>query len=229
VLYRWSAMSRCVDLFVFDLAGTVVVDDDHVLRSFLATATAFELDVEPGALQARMGWHKQRAFETLLEAAGRAPAPAGEMAQRFEVEFAALVEREPLRPTPGALAALDALEAGGVQIAFNTGFSRKTMDVVLGAMAWQRWPSVASDEVDAGRPAPDMLRRAMAKCEVEDPGRVGCAGDTPADLAAGVAAGAAMVVGLGCGTHSLAQLRDHAHTHLLPDLSTLPELVLGRD
>ncbi|MGC6489214.1 MAG: hypothetical protein ACON4Z_16325, partial [Planctomycetota bacterium] len=98
-------MAPRVDLFVFDLAGTVVVDDDHVLRSFVAAARAFDLLVEPAALNAYMGWHKQRVFAALLEAAGRDAAPAAAMARRFEAEFAALVEREPLRPTPGALGA----------------------------------------------------------------------------------------------------------------------------
>lgn len=219
-------MPNRVDLFVFDLAGTVVVDDDHVLRSFLATAAAFDLEVAPGEWQGHMGWHKQRVFETLLEAAGRDRSPAAEMATRFEDEFAALVDREPLRPTPGAGAALHALDAAGVAVAFNTGFTRRTADVVLSAMSWRRWPSVASDEVEAGRPAPDMLHAAMARCGVTDPRRLGCAGDTPADLAAGVAAGAAMVVGLGCGTHTLEQLRDRPHTHLLADLTTLPELIV---
>ena len=227
MLYTPSDMTRCVDLFVFDLAGTVVVDDDHVLRSFLAAARAFDLEVEPAALQSRMGWHKQRVFQVLLEEAGRAPSLADEMAARFEEEFSALVGREPLRPTVGALQVLAALEDAGVQIAFNTGFSRKTMDVVLAAMGLERWPSVASDEVAAGRPAPDLLHAAMQKSGVHDPQRVGCAGDTPADLAAGHAAQARLIVGLGCGTHTLDELRASPHTHLLPDLVTLPALVLG--
>lgn len=225
VLYTYGSMARCVDLFVFDLAGTIVVDDDHVLRSFLRAAAAFDLEVAPAALQSRMGWHKERVFAALLDEAGRDASPAAEMAARFEVEFAALVEREPLQPTPGAVSALSALEEAGVQIAFNTGFSRKTMNIVLAAMALERWPSVASDEVTEGRPAPDMLQAAMSRCGIQDPERVGCAGDTPADLLAGDAAGLGLIVGLGCGTHTLDQLRPHPHTHLLPDLVSLPEVV----
>ncbi|MFT4843804.1 MAG: phosphoglycolate phosphatase-like HAD superfamily hydrolase, partial [Candidatus Azotimanducaceae bacterium] len=107
--------------------------------------------------------------------------------------------------------------------------TRKTCNVVLDAMGWQDRVSVASDEVAAGRPAPDLILRAMAACEVDDPARVGVAGDTPADLLAGKAANAGMIVGLGCGTHSLEQLREHPHTHLLADLTTLPSLVFDHD
>ena len=221
-------MVRSLDLFIFDLAGTTVVDDDHVLRSFLRAAQAFDLIVTREQLQSRMGWHKAKVFASLLAEHGRDVAPAQEMAERFEVEFAALAASEPLRETPGAHATLAALEAGGVKIAFNTGFTRKTANVVLEAMGWQKWVSVASDEVAAGRPAPDLIESAMAACQVRAPARVGVAGDTPADLAAGTAANVGMIVGLGCGTHTLAQLREHPHTHLLDDLTTLPRLVLGQ-
>ena len=222
-------MARLVDLFVFDLAGTTVVDDDHVQRSFLRTAKAFDLLVAPKELQSRMGWHKEKVFASLLEAHGRDVVDAKAMAERFEVEFAALVEKEPLRPTQGAVATLATLAAGSVQIAFNTGFTRKTADVVLDAMGWQRWTSIASDEVSAGRPAPDLIERAMATCGILDPSRVGVAGDTPADLLAAKAARAGLIVGLGCGTHTLEQLRGHPHTHLLEDLTTLPTVISGND
>lgn len=216
-----------VRLFVFDLAGTTVVDDDHVLRAFLRTAEAFELAVEPAELQSRMGWHKQKVFATLLRDRDRPEADAPAMAERFEVEFAALAASDPLQPTPGAREVLDELEAGGVRVAFNTGFTRKTANVVLEAMGWTGRVSVASDEVASGRPAPDMILRAMERCGIEDPREVGVAGDTPADLLSGHAAGVAMTVGLGCGTHSLAQLREHPHTHLLDDLRPLPALVMS--
>ena len=222
-------MARHLDLFVFDLAGTTVVDDDHVLRSFMQAARAFDLSVTREELQSRMGWHKAKVFGSLLRERGRDPESAQVMAERFEVEFAALAASEPLKPTLGAHEVLMALEDGGVQVAFNTGFTRNTANVVLEAMGCRGRVSVASDEVSAGRPAPDLIQSAMAACQVDDPSRVGVAGDTPADLLAGKAANAGMIVGLGCGTHSLDQLRESPHTHLLDDLTALPSMVLGND
>jgi phosphonoacetaldehyde hydrolase len=49
---------------------------------------------------------------------------------------------------------------------------------------------VASDEVAAGRPAPDMIRYLMAKAQVTDPSCVVKVGDTPVDIAEGRNAGA---------------------------------------
>jgi phosphonatase-like hydrolase len=215
-----------VDLFVFDLAGTTVRDEDHVMRAFVDTASAFDLPADPAWLRPRMGWHKERVFAGLLDAHGQDPGEAAAMARHFEAVFAAGVRARPLRPTPGACEALAALAGHGVRIAFNTGFARVTADVVLAAMGWQHWPSVASDEVVAGRPEPHLIHAAMQRVGVVDPARVGVAGDTPADLLAARAAGAALRIGVGCGTHSLGELAAHPHTHLLADLSALPELVL---
>jgi phosphoglycolate phosphatase-like HAD superfamily hydrolase len=65
----------------------------------------------------------------------------------------------------------------------------------------------------------------MRRCGRSDPARVGIAGDTPSDLAAGTAAACRLVVGVGCGTHQLAELEPHPHSHLLPDLRLLPEVI----
>jgi phosphonatase-like hydrolase len=219
-------MAARLQLFVFDLAGTTVVDDGHVMHSFAAAAASQGLVAAPELLRARMGWHKQLVFATLLREQGRDAALAPILAARFEEEFALAVRRAPLRPTPGAVEAIRMLLAAGLRVAFNTGFSRSTADVVLAAMDWQRHPSVASDEVANGRPAPDLIRRAMALTDVTDPARVGVAGDTPSDLLAGTAAGCGVVVGVGCGSHRLAELAGHPHTALLPDLTALAELVL---
>jgi phosphonatase-like hydrolase len=218
---------QTLQLFVFDLAGTTVVDDGQVMDAFLATAELHGLRAAPEVLRARMGWHKQHVFATLLREAGADPAPAAALALHFEQEFAAAVTSKPLRATPGAVEALRRLEQQDVRIAFNTGFARATADLVLAAMGWSHHPSVASDEVAHGRPAPDLIQRAMALTGVSDPRRVGVAGDTPADLQAGAAAHCGLVIGVGCGSHRLDELAPHPHTLLLPDLSRLPEVVFA--
>jgi len=220
-------MDRQVDLFVFDLAGTIVVDDDQVLCAFMATADVHDLEVDTARLRARMGWHKETVFATMLREQGRTADLAPTLARRFEREYAEILRRAPLRATTGALPTLKALADAGVKIAFNTGFSRSTADLVLVGIGLGHLPSVASDEVAAGRPAPDLIHRAMDLCAVADPLRVGVAGDTPADLAAATAARARFVIGVGCGTHRLTDLQAHPHTHLLPDLSTLASIVLS--
>ncbi len=219
-------MGPRIELFVFDLAGTTVVDDRQVMDAFVRVAAAHGLAADEAVLRARMGWHKEAVFAAILREAGRDPAPAAALAADFARAFAAAVEQTPLRPTQGAPEAIRDLESRGVRVAFQTGFARATADLVLRQMGWSDRTSVASDEVARGRPAPDLIRRAMALCGMADPRAVGVAGDTPSDLQAGHAAGCGHVVGVGCGTHRLAELASHPHTLLLPDLTGLADLLL---
>ena len=57
------------------------------------------------------------------------------------------------------------------------------------------------------------------------PHRVLAAGDTPNDLAAGTNAGAGFVVGVLTGSFDAATLGRERHTHLLPGVAQLPEIL----
>lgn len=54
--------------------------------------------------------------------------------------------------------------------------------------------------------------------------RVLVAGDTPNDLAAGMNAGAAYVVGVLTGSFDATELGREPHTHLLPSVAQLPKI-----
>jgi len=86
--------------------------------------------------------------------------------------------------------------------------------------------TVASDEVPQGRPAPDMICRAMELTGVTDASRVVKVGDTPSDLQEGQAAGCGWIVGVTAGSHTREQLCVHPHTHLLPAITDLLPLLL---
>jgi phosphonatase-like hydrolase len=216
-----------LQLFVFDMAGTTVADGGDVLRTFQAVAAAHRLDVEPGWLNTRMGWDKEQVFRELLARSGGDVDRAGQLAHEFQTRLAAHYESSPPRALPGVEAAFEELRRHSVRIAFTTGFSRGTADLLLQSLGWAQYPSVASDEVDHGRPAPDLIFEVMRRVGVTDPAAVGAAGDTPSDLQAATAAGCNLVVGVGTGSYTLQELAQHAHTHLLADLSALPQVVLG--
>jgi len=210
-----------IDLFLFDLAGTTVRDDGLVLGAFRAVTEEADLPVEDEWLQTRMGYGKERVFHDLLESRELPVNNAGLLARRFESVLAEQLAATKAEPLPGAIESLEAFEQAGIKVGFTTGFSRESANLLLEQLGWQRKLSVTSDEVPSGRPAPDMIRRAMSLSGVDDPARVGVAGDTPADLLAGVAADCHFVVGVGHGTHSLRELDEHPHTHLLSDLHNL--------
>jgi phosphoglycolate phosphatase-like HAD superfamily hydrolase len=60
--------------------------------------------------------------------------------------------------------------------------------------------------VKRGRPYPDLIRRAMALTGVNNSQAVVKVGDTPADIAQGLAAQCGLVVGVTYGTHRREEL-----------------------
>lgn len=217
-----------IQLFALDLAGTTVRDEGVVLYSFSRVARAQALPVDPGWVAERLGRDKIEVFRELLTREGEDAERAADLADEFQRHVATAYARRPPMPTAHAVEVVEGLRAQGVQVAFTTNFTRATATLILKELGWSRYLLVAADEVPRGRPAPDLIREAMRRAGVDDPRRVGAAGDTPADLVAATQAGCALVVGVGCGTHSLAELAGSPHTHLLPDLGPLPELVASR-
>lgn len=214
-----------LDLFIFDIAGTTVRDDGFVMRAFRRVADRVGSSASDDWVRARMGWDKRVVFAELIQSVPGCLGTIDELRSLFESAIAEELRQHPPIPLGGALEAMNLMRQTRVKIGFTTGFSRDTAMAVLTPLNWPTDLLVASDEVARGRPQPDLIIECMRRAGVSNPSRVGVAGDTPSDLQAGMAAGVAVVAGVGHGTHALAELSRHPHTHLWPDLHALADLL----
>jgi phosphoglycolate phosphatase-like HAD superfamily hydrolase len=85
--------------------------------------------------------------------------------------------------------------------------------------------SVTPSEVEAGRPEPFMIQRAMSFLGVTDPSRVIKIGDTPVDLQEGYRAKCRRSLAVTNGTHTFQQLAVHKNDGLLNSLADLPKVL----
>jgi phosphoglycolate phosphatase-like HAD superfamily hydrolase len=85
--------------------------------------------------------------------------------------------------------------------------------------------AVSSDEVQRGRPFPDMVLELMKRLGVEKPRHVAKVGDSPADIEEGINAGCGLVVGIASGTHRTDDLRHYRPHHVIAKLAELPALL----
>ena len=233
-----------VELAVLDMAGTTVRDQGEVEACFLDAAEQSGVEASRDRIVAMMGWSKRRVFEALLTA--QLGADAVDLTARIDAayaEFRRILEHHyataPVVPADGCLECFDWLRRRGIAIALTTGFYRKVTDLILRRLGWDQGlderrvgtrdsliqVSVTSDEVAHGRPAPDMIRRAMELTGVADPSRVVKVGDTPSDLQAGVAAECGLTLGVTKGTHTAEQLAEHPNDGLIGSLHELPERI----
>lgn len=225
-----------IDLVIFDMAGTTVRDDDAV-NSCLCDALASHIQVSRDEANAVMGLPKPVAIRMLLEQ--KLPGQETVSSALVDAVYDGFLTRmlrhyreaPGIAPMPHTLETFCHLKEAGIHIALDTGFSRAIADALLARLGWDESSlldaTVSSDEVQHGRPHPDLALKAMALTGVRDPKRVAKVGDTPSDLQEGTAAGCALVIGVTNGTHTREQLAAHPHTHLIGSLQELPAVVLG--
>ncbi|MGV3561151.1 HAD family hydrolase [Larkinella arboricola] len=229
-------------LVVFDMAGTTVQDQHEVERCFAQAASQTDLIVSDERILAMQGLSKRFVFETLWSEQLGTTTP-DELKAKVDHSYQLFTEilenhyrTQPIRPTEGCLETFDFLRNNGIKIALTTGFYRKVTDIILEKLGWLEGldknyigndqtviqASIASDEVEQGRPHPFMIQKAMRLLNISDPKRVVNIGDTPSDLLSGQAAGVGLNLGVVNGTHSPSQLEPHPHDYLLASLAQLP-------
>jgi phosphonatase-like hydrolase len=225
-----------IELVVFDMAGTTVHDADTVGIHLRDAVRATGVEVGTDDVNAVMGWPKPDAIRALLRDARGAASVDEREVDRVHRSFVSRMVRhyatDPfVREVAGTSHVFRWLKDRGIKVAVDTGFSRPIADAILTRMGWIERGlvdvSVTSDEVQRGRPHPDLILLAMARAKVFHPSCVVKVGDTPADLQQGRAAGCGLVVGVTRGTHTREQLESHPHDALLSTVASLPGLLLG--
>jgi phosphonatase-like hydrolase len=222
-----------IELVALDMAGTTIEEHGDVYVALHDAVAAEGVDVGDDLLRRWMGTDKREAIAALVVAGGGAPLDRAGIERGYDRFRTVLGERyreRPPTPIAGVPEALAALRASGVRVALTTGFARDVAEPLLDSVGWEvGGPLVdamaCSDDVPAGRPAPYLVFRAMERTGVTAVDRVLVAGDTLADLQSGTNAAAAAVVGVASGALTLAQLGAERHTHLLPSVAELPDLV----
>src|SRR5215510_14904111 len=222
-----------IELVVFDMAGTTVEEGGAVYQCLRDTLAANGLEVVERDLSEVKGMDKREALLVLIErSAMREELLPGLDAihEDFTDRMIEFYRSDPsVGETPGAGETFRRLRQAGVKVALNTGFSRDIAQTLIDRLGWDRDglidASVTSDEVERGRPRPDMIRRLMMKLGVADPRRVAKVGDTPADLLEGKNADCGLVVGVTQGSCPREQLEKFPHDYLIGTVAELPELL----
>jgi HAD superfamily hydrolase (TIGR01509 family) len=169
---------------IFDCDGTLVDSEPLAGRAWKATVAPYGYEVTDADLAACMGIPYARTHAYLSQ---RAVLPDAEaLWPALRSELFALIDAE-LATFPDAIAAAEQLRERGVRLAVASSSPRERLDRTL-ARAGLRFPvTVAGDEVEHGKPAPDMFLAAAARLDV-DPARCVVVEDSAPGVAAGRAA-----------------------------------------
>lgn len=176
-----------------------------------------------------MGQRKIDVFLHLCQGDERAAHAAHD---RFVTSYTDLVAEGALKEFEGVSEFFRELRHRGIGIGITTGFPREILDPIIFSLGWSDLVdvSVAASEVAQGRPAPDMIFRAIDIYNKSNgldlhAEQVAIAGDTESDMKAGVTAGAAIVLGVTSGLRSDSELRASGATDVSPSVTSLLTLV----
>lgn len=209
-------------LVVFDLAGTTIEDRGQVPAAFTAALAAHGIVATADQITRVRCASKRQAIRAFVAT----DAEVSRVYAAFQLELAARFEADHVKPVAGAAECFGALRAAGIKVALTTGFDRDITAMLIAALSWQEAADtiVCGDDVAHGRPAPDLVRRAMADTGVPDAARVATVGDTTLDLEAGAAAAVGWNIGVLSGAHGRDALARSPHTHLIGSVAELRPL-----
>ena len=170
---------------VFDCDGTLVDSEPLAGEAWRRTLAPYGYAVTDADLEACVGVPYARTHAYL---ATRATIPdAASLWPRLSRELFALID-ERLEPFADAVEALEELRARGVPVAVASSSVRERLDHTLARAGLAFEVSIAGDEVEHGKPAPDMFLLAAQRLGVA-PARCVVVEDSVPGVAAGKAAG----------------------------------------
>ena len=219
-----------IELVVFDLTGTTVYDGEVVKQCLRAALTSAGLKVNAKAVNRVLGLPKPEAFRILISEFDfnkRLTDRADELYTDFATWMRRCFRVDPsVREINGASKVFHDLKQAGIKVALNSSFNRELVDILLDRLEWRENglidATVASDEVERGRPHPDMIHHLMKQLGVRNSKCVVKIGDTPEDLLEGNNAACGLVIGVTKGSHTREQLRKYPHDALLGTIAELP-------
>jgi len=236
-----------IKLVVFDLSGTTVYDDNAVAKCLYEGALKFGINTTIEDFQKTIGTNKIRLYEFMiardmgytvsieqLESLSF-PEFNKQAMKVFDYYSGLMVEyyRHEVRAMPGAEDVFSWCHENDILVATDTGFHDDVNTAIMEGLRWIDRGLIdlsldVEDTNEIGRPAPYLIHRAMYALGVQSVHEVIKIGDTPADLLSGFNAGCIGNIGVLSGANDIDILKKYPHTHIIPSVSELPDLVINQ-
>ena len=202
-----------IKLMVFDMAGTTIKEDNVVYKTIHQTLTDNNIDISlEDVLKHGAGKEKLTAIKEIL--ALKEIKQDGLAERIFELFKTALEQNYnnyDIKAFNGTKPTFDALKVQDIKIALNTGYNRETATKLLERVNLKVGKDIdvliTADDVEKGRPYPDMIIKAMKDTGVSSADYVVKIGDSVIDIEEGKSANCKYTVGLTSGAQNADQLQ----------------------
>jgi len=149
---------------LFDWDGVVIDSSRLHEKSWEWMAKEFDLPLPTGHFQRGFGMKNERIIPEVLGWASERN-HISDLAARKEFRYRELVLEEGLDPLPGVVSWIERLHTAGIPISIASSTERANIDCVLDQIGLRKFFSaiVSGDEVEHGKPAPDIFMKAAHK------------------------------------------------------------------
>ncbi|MEO9595506.1 phosphonatase-like hydrolase [Rhodopirellula bahusiensis] len=221
-----------IELVVFDMAGTTVDEDNVVYKTVRQSINAAGYSFTQEQVQsAGAGKEKSQAIRDVLALDGgdHSEAEVQAIFADFKSRLIEAYDSLDVTEQPAASKTFAELHARGIKVVLNTGYDRQTAEKLVHKIGWTIGEDVdalvTASDVEAGRPAPDMIYLAMALTEVANASCVVKVGDSRIDIEEGQNAKCGITLGITTGAQPEIDLLQSKPTAVIHHLSELLALV----
>lgn len=222
-----------IKMVVFDMAGTTVDEENIVYKTLQKAlqAAGFKVSLED-VLRTGAGKEKLSAIKDLMKSKGE-DLNFDKTAQAIYADFLSTLHNAyhklDVKTFEGTDGVFDQLKNKGIKVVLNTGYDRTTAISLLEKLQWEEGEHfdllVTADEVENGRPAPDMIVYAMKQLDINDPAQIAKVGDSVVDIQEGKAANCAYTFGITTGAQTKEQLSEAYPDYVIDSLAEILEVV----
>lgn len=222
-----------IKLVVFDMAGTTVKDEDYVGKAFQEAMLKHGYQVSIEEINPLMGYKKPVAIKMMLDKFEVVKEKiTAELIDVIHDDFVTAMlnfyrTSDKIESLPYAEETFDKLHAKGIKVALNTGFSKDIANVIIERLKWYGKIDalVASDEVENGRPSPEMIKKIMEQLAIQDPKEVAKVGDTEVDINEGKNVGCLYSIGITTGAFTKEELLPYKPSHIINRIDEVLKIV----
>jgi len=232
-------------MVMLDFSGTTIDDKTAVRDCLYEAAVEFKLETDPHEVLMHIGTNKIHLYQFLIARKQgknltisdferiKDPETYAEARKVFERYTEIMIDyyRQGVPKVPGAEDTFQWCHDHGIKVAIDTGFHRNVANAIVEGTGWVKdglvdlVVDVEHAPMERGRPAPFMMFHAMRELNIQSVHEVVKVGDTPADMLEGINAGCRAVVAVLSGPLPFAEWGKYRHTHVIPSVKELPELI----
>lgn len=222
-----------IKLIVFDMAGTVINENNVVYKTLRKAINwqGFNFSLEEVLLYGA-GKEKHQAIKDILTSKNPNYTLNGVSLTIFN-DFSELLklnyEKLAVEAFPKTEEVFEIFKEKGIKIVLNTGYNREIALALLNKLNWKEGKQydalITASDVENGRPAADMIYKAMEIFDIKNAKDVVKVGDSIIDIEEGKTANCGITVGVTTGAHTEEQLKSANPTYIINSLIELTQIL----